>query len=217
MDNIRKQLRNLKSLQGPFPIFDVDKLPPEPEMLFLEWLYKAINMQVREAHAMTLSTVDSEGVPDARIVILKNVSNNKWFFATSSESQKGQQLQTNPKVALTFYWPLLGRQIRIRGNAFDMGDEASSKDFLARSEDARAIALLEKQSKVVTPGVDISKEFHHKQKQITQNPNIVTPNWRLYGVEATEVEFWQGKETRKHVRIKYRLTENSWTQTLLWP
>jgi pyridoxamine 5'-phosphate oxidase len=113
-------------------------------------------------------------------LILKNVVNNKWFFATSSESKKGQQLKNNPHVALTFYWPLIGRQVRIRGKAIDMEDEFSSKDFLERSEEARTIALLEKQSKEITTDDDLNEKIQNKREEIKQNPNIVTPNWRVF-------------------------------------
>lgn len=82
---------------------------------------------------MTVSTVDKTGTPDARVLLLKNVTENKWYFATSDISRKGEQLESNAKVALTFYWSELGGQVRIRGEASRISKKASSMDFLERS------------------------------------------------------------------------------------
>ncbi|OMF48556.1 pyridoxine/pyridoxamine 5'-phosphate oxidase [Paenibacillus peoriae] len=121
MNNPNDLLRSLESLSGPFPSFDVNMLPETPGELFLQWLNLAIENGVKEPHAMTLSTVDANGYPDARVLILKNVVNDTFYFASSSESRKGQQLKRNPQAAITFYWPMLGRQIRLRGMVEDRG------------------------------------------------------------------------------------------------
>lgn len=132
MKTAKEMLKNLTALKGPFSKFYTDKLPKNPETLFLKWLYEAIEENVHEPHAMTVSTVDANGAPDARILILKNVSDNRWFFASSSESKKGQHLQLQPRIALTFYWSEIGKQVGIRGIAYESGREASEKDFLER-------------------------------------------------------------------------------------
>ncbi|UOQ84451.1 pyridoxamine 5'-phosphate oxidase family protein [Gracilibacillus salinarum] len=103
MKQTKKILRDLKSLTGPFPEFHTEDIPESPSDLFTNWLITAIEKGVHEPHAMTLSTVDEKGAPDARILILKDVANNKWYFASSTISKKGEQLRINPKVALTFY------------------------------------------------------------------------------------------------------------------
>lgn len=142
-------LQRLKSLSGPFPTWDMGQLPDRPGKLFLDWLRLAVENEVKEPHAMTISTVDQDGYPDARVLILKNVIDETFYFASSSESRKGQQLKENPHVALTFYWPSLGRQIRIRGIAEDRGDEAGADDFRKRSAGARAVAMTGHQSEVL--------------------------------------------------------------------
>ncbi|MCR8630613.1 pyridoxine/pyridoxamine 5'-phosphate oxidase [Paenibacillus radicis (ex Xue et al. 2023)] len=129
MKNPNERLRGLKSLTGPFQAFDTSRLPENPGELFLQWLNLAIENEVKEPHAMTLSTVDADGYPDARVLILKDVVGDAFYFATGSESRKGQQLKGNPHVALTFYWPQLGRQVRIRGTAIDMGKEMGRQIF----------------------------------------------------------------------------------------
>lgn len=123
MKQTKDLLRNLKSLAGPFPDFHTSDLPKYPSDLFVEWLNFAIEEGVHEPHAMTLSTVDEAGAPDARVLILKDVKINRWYFATSGTSRKGEQLKLNSNVALTFYWSKIGRQVRIRGIASEMATE----------------------------------------------------------------------------------------------
>ncbi len=117
----------------------VASLPAKPTLLFERWLCEAIDEGVPEPHAMTLSTCDGGGVPDARILILKDVDEQGWWFATSRVSAKGGQLGERPAAALTFYWPLQARQVRVRGPVVTGSPERSAADFLARG---RVPALL---------------------------------------------------------------------------
>ncbi|MFD0716041.1 pyridoxal 5'-phosphate synthase [Paenibacillus sp. GCM10027626] len=216
MEQIRNQLRAIKSLAGPFPSFHVEEASERPYELFLEWLGGAIEHGVHEPHAMTLSTIDHDGTPDARVLILKDVDERGWYFASSLESRKGQQIACNPGVALTFYWPGLGRQIRIRGKAVSMAEELSAQDFLNRGAVARAIALIGKQSAILDKREDFEEAFEQQMNRISQTPDVVAPSWTLYRVEAQEVEFWQGNEERKHKRLRYRLDGEKWIKNLLW-
>ncbi|WP_408894451.1 pyridoxal 5'-phosphate synthase [Paenibacillus taichungensis] len=210
-------LRGLKSLFGPFPTWDTEQLPVRPGNLFLEWLRLAIDYGVKEPHAMTISTVDSNGFPDARVLILKDVVDEAFYFASGSESRKGQQLGNNPHVALTFYWPALGRQIRIRGEAVDMGEEAGAADFRKRSAGARAVAMTGRQSQELESEEELKRAIAAQKERISKDPDVITPNWRLYAVNAKEVEFWQGDSERKHVRIQYILHQGQWKHQRLWP
>jgi pyridoxamine 5'-phosphate oxidase len=210
-------LRGLKSLSGPFPTWDTEQLPDRPRELFLEWLRLAIDYGVKEPHAMTISTVDSNGFPDARVLILKDVVDEAFYFASGSESRKGQQLENNPQVALTFYWPALGRQIRIRGTAEDMGEEAGAADFSKRSAGARAVAMTGRQSQELESEEELERAITAQKERISRDSDVITPNWRLYAVNAKEVEFWQGDPERKHVRIQYILHQGQWKHQRLWP
>jgi pyridoxamine 5'-phosphate oxidase len=210
-------LRGLKSLSGPFPTWDTEQLPDRPRELFLEWLRLAIDYGVKEPHAMTISTVDSNGFPDARVLILKDVVDEAFYFASGSESRKGQQLENNPQVALTFYWPALGRQIRIRGTAEDMGEEAGAADFRKRSAGARAVAMTGRQSQELESEEELERAITAQKERISRDSDVITPNWRLYAVNAQEVEFWQGDPERKHVRIQYILHQGQWKHQRLWP
>lgn len=217
LSDMREKLRNLKSLAGPFYPFDPEAVPDDPVDLFTAWLRMAIDAGIQEPHAMTLSTVDAEGRPDARVLILKNIDQDGWHFATAKSSPKGQQLEDNPHVALTFYWQPLGRQIRIRGIASDMGPAARDADFLARSIDSRAAALLAHQSNILVGDDELEREFDQQLKRIANDPQIVAPNWAVYAVRPSEIEFWQGSERRRHMRLRYRRNGDSWLRERLWP
>ncbi|MFD2655588.1 pyridoxine/pyridoxamine 5'-phosphate oxidase [Gracilibacillus thailandensis] len=217
MQQTKDLLRNLKSLTGPFPDFHTKDLPDYPSDLFVEWLYVAIEKGIHEPHAMTLSTVDKAGAPDARVLILKDVINNGWYFATSTTSRKGEQLKFNPKVALTFYWAEIGRQVRIRGVATEMPPETNSNDFLERSSGARALALIGHQSKELMQRENLDEALLKTKELVKEAPDTVSSTWKLYVVYADEVEFWQGDPERKHRRVQYQRKDDHWIHRLLWP
>lgn len=217
MNNLKQLLRGLKVLPGPFLAFDIEQLPDNPGQLFLQWLNLAIENGVKEPHAMTLSTIDPEGFPDARVLILKDVDRDKFYFASGYESRKGQQLERNPKAALTFYWPILGRQIRLRGTVEDMGDEAGATDFKERSVEARAVALTEHQSQELESEEELEELLAQQKERLRKAPDLITANWRLYAVNVEEAEFWQGDPHRKHIRVQYYNSDGQWKWRRLWP
>lgn len=217
MATMRDQLRELKSLAGPFEPFDLDAAPSTPTVLFQSWLTAAIAAGLREPHAMTLSTVDADGNPDARVLILKDLDARGWHFAISRGSPKGRQIAHHPQVALTFYWQALGRQVRIRGRAVDLGPAAAAADFLARVPEARAATLLARQSDVMESAGALEEGLERQAQRIAEAPAIVAPDWAVYVVEAGEVEFWQGDENRHHLRLLYRRAGDAWSRARLWP
>jgi pyridoxamine 5'-phosphate oxidase len=123
----------------------------------------------------------------------------------------------NPNVSLTFYWSLIGRQVRIRGTSLWVGKEQSAKDFIERGEVALVIALLGKQSKVLPDSEDLEESLIKQIERMKSEPNTVDSHWCLYKVIASEVEFWQGDRERKHIRLVYRMENNEWIKELLWP
>lgn len=217
MTDMAKMLRALKVLKGPFPEFDIDKAPDDPIALFSQWLDLAVAQGVSEPHAMTLSTADADGFPDARVLILKDVDNNEFHFAINSASRKGRQLAARPQAALTFHWKEQGRQVRIRGTVVDQGDADSARDYLARPESSRAAAAIGKQSQVLSDLADLSRALDVARQQIKDDPKFLTPLWRLNAVRPNEIEFWQGTETRLHKRLSYRRVKNGFEKQRLWP
>ncbi|MCS7483321.1 pyridoxal 5'-phosphate synthase [Umezawaea endophytica] len=214
---ITRLLRGLPSLAGPLPAFDPDTAPDDPDALFEDWLRDAVDAGVIEPHAMTLSTVDPAGRPSARVLILKNLSGGLWQFASGSASRKGKELADTPWAALTFYWPVLGRQVRVRGAVVVANAENSARDYLGRSPSARAAALLGRQSEVLHDPRERDLRLAEAAELIRRDPALVAPEWTLYGVRADEVEFWQGDHHRNHVRLRYTATGESWTTDPLWP
>lgn len=146
-DGMRELLRGLDVLSGELPGFDPAATPPGPTALFTEWLPAAVAAGVPEPHAMTLSTADAEGNPAVRVLILKGLDADGWKFAVHGGSPKGREPAARERAALTSYWPLQARQVRVRGPVVRESPERSAADFLARSPAARAEALLGMQSR----------------------------------------------------------------------
>ncbi|GAA1353421.1 pyridoxamine 5'-phosphate oxidase family protein [Falsarthrobacter nasiphocae] len=131
---VRHRLRALPVFPEIFPAFEADPAawPESPADAFLGWLDEALDLQVVEPHAATLSTADASGNVTARTLILKDLQGDVWHFATHQDTRKVADLAENPSAALTFYWPETGRQVLVRGEARDLGDEASAEDFRQR-------------------------------------------------------------------------------------
>lgn len=212
-------LRGLSSLKGPFRPVDLASLPDTPHEAFHEWLQDAIDNDVKEPHAMTLSTVDEHGYPDARVLILKNVDHRGFHFAIKGDSPKGKQIINNPAVALTFYWSQLGRQIRIRGVARELPASECAADFLERPAGSKATALASKQSEVLTDKATLQQNFHEAKERIEAQPDYIAPAWKVFAVAPNVVEFWQGATDRMHQRLSYHISadDGTWIRDVLYP
>jgi pyridoxamine 5'-phosphate oxidase len=216
-DGGRAYLRMLPVLTGSSPGFDVDDAPADPLSLFVTWLQHAVDVGVPEPHAMTLSTVDAQGLPRARVLIVKSVDDAGWHFAVSSVSQKGRDLATHPSAALTFYWPSLVRQVRIIGAVVSDGVTASADDFLARPLGSRAMALTLRQSQPLVDVAELDTEIDKAYHRLNDDPGLVPDEWVSYAVRPSEVEFWEGSADRRHRRLSYQRDADGWNRTQLWP
>lgn len=217
--SMKERLRQIPSLRAPLPDVDFSIFPPTPHEAFALWLDDALAAGVREPHAMTLSTSDADGRPDARILILKNVDRRGWHFAIKAGSPKAMQVDSQPQVALTFYWPALGRQIRLRGTATLLPAGECAADFLDRPVGARISAVASWQSEVLEHEGQLEANVSESRAFLKVNPDYVAPAWRVYAVAPDTVEFWQGVPDRNHKRLRYHLTEDDqeWTRAHLWP
>jgi pyridoxamine 5'-phosphate oxidase len=128
-DSFRQQLRALPDFPDVLPGFDPASAPADPAELFRQWLDEALAAGERQPHACSLATVDGQGQPSSRMLILKNIDDDGWHFATSRTSRKGRELRGNPRAALNFYWPSLGRQVRVAGPVVELSAEASARDW----------------------------------------------------------------------------------------
>ncbi|MFJ8107338.1 pyridoxal 5'-phosphate synthase [Streptomyces sp. NPDC096132] len=201
------------------PAFDTEKAPSDPVPLFTSWFAEAVAAGEREPHTMTLATADEEGLPDARIVMLHGADATGWSFATHATSRKGRHLTARPYAALTFYWPVLGRQVRVRGPVTSAPSEEAQADLHARSTGALAAALTGRQSEVLTSAVELARTSQAAWEEAQRNPTAPSPTWTLYRLTPEEVEFFQGDERRRHVRLAYRRSGegDGWSRHLLWP
>ncbi|MDT7724759.1 MAG: pyridoxamine 5-phosphate oxidase [Actinomycetota bacterium] len=209
-------LRGWPSFPEELPAFEPLEAPRTPQQLFLGWLDEA-GEHVLAPHAVTLSTVDSEGAPDARVVILKDVDHAGWYVASSADSPKGIQLAKDPRAALTFFWPGRGRQVRLRGRVTPTSAEISADDFRNRPPASRAEALIGHQSEVLEHPDDLLRAAEAAARRIEENPDLVAEGWTRYLITPDSVEFWQASHDRRHVRLRYRRDGEDWLRERLWP
>ncbi|GGY29070.1 pyridoxal 5'-phosphate synthase [Streptomyces xanthochromogenes] len=211
-------LHTLRVWDVELPHFDPATAPAAPLPLFQEWLMHAARAGQLEPHTMSLATVDTEGRPDVRTLMLHDADDAGWHFASHSTSAKGHQLAARPVAALGFYWPAVGRQVRLRGAVTPASPAASQADLHARSTGALAAALVGRMSEVLDEYGELAAESAAAWERAEADPEAPVPTWTRYVLEPTEVEFFQGDARRRHVRLRYRReAPTAWTRELLWP
>ncbi|MCK1823530.1 pyridoxal 5'-phosphate synthase [Streptomyces sp. XM83C] len=200
------------------PGFDPEAAPGDPVALFVEWFAAAVAAGQPEPHTMALATADAEGRPDVRTVMLHGADADGWAFATHAGSRKGHQLAVRPYAALHFYWPVLGRQVRVRGPVEPAPGEQARADLRARSTGALAAALTGRQSEPLVSLEELRQASEAAWERARREPDAEAPTWTLYRVRPEEAEFFQGDAARRHVRLTYRRDgDGGWTKGLLWP
>jgi pyridoxamine 5'-phosphate oxidase len=213
----RERLRDLPVFGGDLPTFDPDAAPADPITLLGDWLMYAIDGDVSQPHAMTIATATAEGETSARTLLLKDLTADSLWFASMSNSAKGQQLQQNPRAALDFYWREQGRQVRVTGSVSTGDRETSEADFLDRSLNARAAAIAGHQSSPIE-NLDAAESLTSDAKAILDfKPDYVPDAWTAYKLVPDTIEFWQASRHRDQIRLRYRRDGNDWTRELLWP
>jgi len=185
---------------------------------FTRWWNEAVASQIDEVNAMTLATVNATGVPAARIVLLKGYNPDGFIFFTNYESDKGKNLAQNPHAALVFFWKELERQIRIEGTVEKVSAEESDRYFNSRPASSRIGAWASPQSAVIENRLVIEQNVE-RYSSIFANDSIERPDhWGGYIVKPTSIEFWQGRSSRLHDRIRYVLENSaSWKVERLAP
>jgi len=220
MDDERRfqeALRSVRVWDTELPGFDPADAPEEPVGLFHRWFAEAVAAKVVEPSIMQVATADADGHPDVRTVILHDVDRRGWHFASHSGSAKGRQLAARPEAALHFYWAAQGRQVRVRGQVVTGTPEEAYEDLHARTTGALASALVSRQSEVLSSLDELDRASAAAWERAEREPDADAPSWTLYVVEPQEVEFFQGDQDRRHIRLRYRRTPGGWTRELLWP
>ena len=187
-----------------------------PLIQFEQWLNEAIRAQVNEPTAMNVATVDVMGKPNSRMVLLKEVNEQGFVFFSNYLSRKGKALDVHPYAALTFFWAELERQVRIEGCVEKLSAQASDEYFASRPYTSRLGAWASEQSSVIADkNVLIKRAAAVGLKHPLHVPR--PPHWGGYVVIPERVEFWQGRPSRLHDRIQYRLQHQEWLKERLAP
>jgi len=214
-------MKDLSSYRKDYSINKISDLdiPVDPFILFNMWFEDADKtLKNKEINTMVLTTIESDGFPKGRVVLLKYFSEKGFIFFTNYRSNKGVSINKNNKVSLTFFWQDLERQIIIKGLAEKTDEKLNEKYFDKRPFGSKIAAhVSEHQSSIIDSRENIEKKFNDLSTKL-KNKNIVKPKyWGGYIVRPSEYEFWQGRKNRLHDRIKYSFNNNVWEKHRLSP
>jgi pyridoxamine 5'-phosphate oxidase len=196
---------------------DESSVSPDPVTEFARWFEEAVRAQVQEPNAMTLATASTEGVPSARIVLLKGFDERGFVFFTDYRSQKGAELERNPRAALVFYWPELERQVRITGSVSTIGRAESEAYFRTRPRGSRISAWVSHQSQVIGSRKLLEDRIPELEARYPGEDVPLPPYWGGFRLNPESMEFWQGRASRLHDRIRYVRKAEGWKVERLSP
>ena len=196
-----------------------EQAPSEPLALFHLWFEQAVATEQLpvEPNVMTLSTVDARGRPHSRVVLLKGLDQRGFSFFSNYQSAKAEQISAQPFAALNFFWPTLERQVRIEGRIEKVSAQESDEYFQVRPLGSRIGAWASPQSQVIGDRAELEALLVQTQQRFLEQAPHCPPHWGGYRVLPERIEFWQGRASRLHDRLNYRLEKGVWLRERLAP
>ncbi|HST92403.1 MAG TPA: pyridoxamine 5'-phosphate oxidase [Brevundimonas sp.] len=189
----------------------------EPVGLFIEWLADARTTEPNDPNAMALSTVDANGGPDSRMVLLKDVDARGFTFYSNRESAKGDALAAHPAAALLFHWKSLRRQVRVRGRVEPVTSAEADAYFASRARESRIGAWASDQSRPLASRSTLEQAVERETRRFEGHEVPRPDHWTGWRVVPTQVEFWRDRPFRLHDRLRFDRAGGGWTKTRLWP
>ena len=196
---------------------DIPDLDPDPVEQARKGIDDAIVGTCLEPNAMTLSTVSRDGEPESRYVLLRGLDERGFWFFTNAESAKGRALAANPRAALTFAWLQLHRQLRVIGTVAPLPTELSDAYFARRSRSSQIGAWASKQSSVIESRATLDSAIAEYESKFEGQEVPRPPFWSGYALQPDAIEFWQGRPSRLHDRIRFRREADAWVPERLSP
>lgn len=189
----------------------------EPIGLFVDWMADARGSEPNDANAMALATVDAAGLPDCRIVLLKDVDARGFTFYSNSESAKGEQLAAQPAAALLFHWKALRRQVRVRGSIEPVSAAEADAYFASRARESRVGAWVSDQSRPLADRATLESAVARETARF-EGQDVPRPaRWTGWRLVPESLEFWRDRPFRLHDRLRFERDGDGWSRTRLWP
>jgi pyridoxamine 5'-phosphate oxidase len=196
---------------------DEASVAPDPLVEFARWFDEAVKAEARDPNAMTLATSTADGVPSARIILLKGFDQRGFVFFTDYRSRKGTELLNNPRAALVFYWPELERQVRITGSTSRTEREVSEEYYRSRPKGSRLSAWISHQSQVIASREQLDSQIPELERRYPGEDVPLPPYWGGFRLRPDTIEFWQGRTNRLHDRLRYVRDGERWRIERLSP
>jgi pyridoxamine 5'-phosphate oxidase len=189
----------------------------DPIVLFCDWFEEAVRSGVKEPRAMTVATVDADGNPDARMLLVKDFDTQGFVFYTNLNSPKANALKNDPRVALCFYWAQIDKQVRIRGRAEPVTDAEADAYFATRGRLSQISAWASKQSQTMRGYFELEAEVAKTALKFGVGPVPRPPFWSGFRVRPDWIEFWHQRPFRRHQRVAYQRAGEGWQTRWLYP